>query len=66
MGDVTQARAEHNTLLQDLEAGTIIGPWRSYAMTEQGYGALMRGVPHYWEPGQRAPKHQAWLQLLHK
>ncbi|KAF6260105.1 hypothetical protein COO60DRAFT_1509388 [Scenedesmus sp. NREL 46B-D3] len=54
------------TALQDLEPGTVLGPWRSYALTQQDYAVLMNSPPAGWQAPPGITRDTAWLELLHK
>lgn len=52
---------------QDIEAGTIIGPWRCYVLTQDDYSRLQRRVPPDWQgPDSGRMRGQAWVELLHR
>jgi hypothetical protein len=52
--------------VQDLEPGTVLGPWRSYVLTQEDYGVLMNAPPADWQAPPGIGRDTAWLELLHK
>ncbi|KAF8063763.1 hypothetical protein HT031_003620 [Scenedesmus sp. PABB004] len=52
--------------IQDLEPGTILGPWRSYAMSAAEFTALSLDVPRDWDAPPGVPRQSAWMELLHR
>ena len=52
--------------LQDIEPGTIIGPWRCYVLTSEDYTRLQATVPQDWQHPEGQSRAQAWQELLHR
>eukprot|EP00775_Hariotina_reticulata_P003156 gene3156-3433_t len=53
--------------IQDIPVGTVLGPFRSYALTQDVYLELMKTVPPDWqEQSAGQARSQAWVALLHR